>query len=125
MVLITSALSNLQNDHILTINFSRSGRISGTRSAPLVVHASPGNPQESTEIRNDGWSRQFLKWHLMEQRGPVFWLELVLMMLVTAPFRWASKALPSLLDYRDRMSEREGTSGIDRHAGDWIEDVEP
>lgn len=69
MVLITSALSNLQNDHILTINFSRSGRISGTRSAPLVVHVSLGNPQESTEIRNDGWSRQFLKWHLMEQRG--------------------------------------------------------
>lgn len=55
----------------------------------------------------------------------MFWLELVLMMLVTAPFRWASKALPSLLDYRDRMSEREGTSGIDKHAGDWIEDVEP
>ena len=55
----------------------------------------------------------------------MFWLELVLMMLVTAPFRWASKALPSLLDYRDRMSEREGASGIDKHEGDWIEDVEP
>jgi hypothetical protein len=32
----------------------------------------------------------------------VFWLELALMMFVTAPFWWASKALPSLLDYRDR-----------------------
>ena len=53
-------------------------------------------------IRNDGWLRLFLDRHLMEQRGPVFWLELVLMMLVTAPFWWGSKVLPSLLDYRDR-----------------------
>ena len=44
-------------------------------------------------IRNDGWLRL---------GGPVFWLELILMMLVTAPFWWASKALPSVLDYRDR-----------------------
>jgi hypothetical protein len=50
--------------------------------------------------------------------GPVFWLELVLMMLVTAPFWWANKALPSLLNYRDRMSEREGASGIDKHEGE-------
>ena len=57
----------------------------------------------------------------------MFWLELVLMLLVTAPFWWASKALPSLLDYRDRMSEREGVSGIDKYEGegDWSEGVEP
>jgi hypothetical protein len=55
----------------------------------------------------------------------VVWLELVLMVLVTAPFWWARKALPSLLDHRDRMSEREGASGIDKHEGDWIEDLEP
>ena len=45
-------------------------------------------------IRNDGWLRLFLNQHLMDKRGPVFWLELVLMMVVTAPFWWASKALP-------------------------------
>jgi hypothetical protein len=36
----------------------------------------------------------------------VFWLELSLLMLVTAPFWWPGKALPSLLDYRDRRSAR-------------------
>ena len=55
----------------------------------------------------------------------MFWLELVLMMLVAPPFRWANKALPSLLDYRDRMSERKGASGIDKHEGDSIEEVAP
>jgi hypothetical protein len=31
-------------------------------------------------IRSDGWLRLFLNLHLMEQRGPVFRLELALMM---------------------------------------------
>jgi hypothetical protein len=46
---------------------------------------------ESMGIRNDGWLRLFLNRHLMEQRGPAFWLELALMMPRHSTILGASK----------------------------------